>query len=141
MGSRGPVPKRDDQRRRRNAPEVELATAPSNTPEGAPAPEADPDWHPIARRWYDSLAQSGQSFFFEPSDWAQAAFVAEAMSRNLNQGQRLSGQLFAAVIAASSDLLTTEGSRRRLRIELSKAEAAEVDSGIADLMAAYKSQA
>nr|WP_241845841.1 hypothetical protein [Streptomyces sp. MJM1172] len=62
------------------------------------------------------------------------------MSRNLNQGQRLSGQLFASVISAASDLLTTEGSRRRLRIELSKAEAAEVDSGLAELMRAYKEQ-
>ncbi|WP_083462521.1 hypothetical protein [Kitasatospora griseola] len=140
MGSRGPVPKRSDQRRRRNADEVEIATAPSAHPDGSTAPEADPTWHPIAARWYDALASSGQSFFFEPSDWAQAAYVAEAMSRNLNQGQRLSGQLFAAVVAAASDLLTTEGARRRLRIELSKAEAAEVDSGIAELMAAYKAQ-
>ncbi|MFG3405648.1 hypothetical protein [Streptomyces sp. NPDC048142] len=140
MGSRGPVPKRDDMKRRRNSPEVELATAPSANPDGASAPEPESDWHPIARRWYESLVDSGQSFFFEPSDWAQAAYVAEAMSRNLNQGQRLSGQLFASVISAASDLLTTEGSRRRLRIELSKAEAAEVDSGIADLMAAYKAQ-
>jgi hypothetical protein len=140
MGSRGPVPKREDQRRRRNAPEVETATAPSANPDGADAPPAEESWHPIARRWYDSLVNSGQSFFFEPSDWAQAAYVAEAMSRNLNQGQRLSGQLFASVISAASDLLTTEGSRRRLRIELSKAEASEVDSGIAELMAAYKAQ-
>ncbi|MFJ9671080.1 hypothetical protein ACIRP5_09880 [Streptomyces sp. NPDC101221] len=119
---------------------METVTAPSANPDGAAAPPPEEDWHPIARRWYDSLVNSGQSFFFEPSDWAQAAYVAEAMSRNLNQGQRLSGQLFAAVISAASDLLTTEGSRRRLRIELSKAEAAEVDSGIADLMAAYKAQ-
>ncbi|QPB09834.1 hypothetical protein CPT_Shady_081 [Streptomyces phage Shady] len=140
MGTRGPVPKRDDQRRRRNAHEVELATAPSGNPDGATAPPPEDDWHPIARRWYDALAESGQSFFFEPSDWATAAYVAEAMSRNLNQGQRLSGQLFASVISAASDLLTTEGSRRRLRIELSKAEATEVDSGLAELMAAYKAQ-
>ncbi|WP_456114857.1 phage terminase small subunit [Streptomyces katsurahamanus] len=140
MGTRGPVPKREDQRRRRNSPEVETATAPSANPDGATAPPAEADWHPIARRWYDSLVHSGQAFFFEPSDWAQAAYVAEAMSRNLNQGQRLSGQLFASVISAASDLLTTEGSRRRLRIELSKAEASEVDSGIAELMAAYKAQ-
>ncbi len=140
MGTRGPVPKRDDMRRRQNKTDVETVTAPSAHPDGSTAPPADEGWHPIARRWYDSLANSGQSFFFEPSDWAQAAYVAEAMSRNLNQGQRLSGQLFAAVVSAASDLLTTEGSRRRLRIELSKAEAAEVDSGIADLMAAYKAQ-
>lgn len=140
MGTRGPVPKRDDMRRRENKAEVETVSAPSAHPDGSTAPPPDNTWHPIARRWYDALADSGQSFFFEPSDWAQAAYVAEAMSRNLNQGNRLSGQLFASVIAAASDLLTTEGSRRRLRIELSKAEAAEVDSGLDDLMAAYKAQ-
>ncbi|MGW0929547.1 phage terminase small subunit [Streptomyces sp. NPDC002644] len=139
MGNRGPVPKRDNMRRRRNKPEIETQTAPSASPTGAQAPEPDADWHPIATRWYQSLSDSGQSFFFEPSDWAQAAYVAEAMSRNLHQG-RMSGQLFAAVISAASELLTTEGARRRLRIELTKAEAADMDSGLEALMAAYKAQ-
>lgn len=113
---RGPVPKRSDQRRRRNK-DVPMTTG--RAAEDVVQPDADPDWHPIAREWYDSLAESGQSFWFEPSDWATAKYVAEAMSRNLLSG-RFSGQLFAAVLAGTTSLLSTEGDRRRLRIELER---------------------
>lgn len=89
-------------------------------------PAADEGWHPVARAWFESLARSGQSGFYEPSDWAQAVYVAEAMSRNL-WAQRFSAQLFAAVMSATSELLTTEGARRRLRIELERAPQADVD--------------
>jgi hypothetical protein len=123
-GSGGPVPKRSDQRRRRNKLAVPIASAPG-APEVA-RPEADAEWHPIARDWYDSLARSGQSAFYEPSDWATARYVAEAMSRSL-VAAKMSGQLFAAVMSASTVLLATEGDRRRLRIELERA-AAKSDS-------------
>ena len=39
--------------------------------------------HPAARRWFESLAESGQSAFYEPSDWATAYVLAETMSREL----------------------------------------------------------
>ena len=62
--SRGPVPKPSAQRRRVNKPEVPVETAPSAGP--AKAPAADPDWHPVARRWYESLSASGQCTFYQP---------------------------------------------------------------------------
>lgn len=120
MGSRGPVPKRIDQRLG-NVTKAEIAGV-----ERAPAapevvvPEPDEGWHEIARSWFVSLGESGQSRFFEPSDWQTARYVAEAMSTNLQQG-RFSAQLFAAVMAATSNLLATEGDRRRLRLELDRA--------------------
>jgi len=119
-GSGGPVPKRSDQRRRRNAPEPgrELIKAEAGAlPEMPPASE---EWHPAARQWYAALAESGQAQFYEASDWATAFYVAEAMSRNLHQG-RFSAQLFAAVMSGMTELLTTEGARRRARIELERA--------------------
>ncbi|MEW2580139.1 hypothetical protein [Streptomyces syringium] len=82
-------------------------------------PEPEDSWHPIARDWYCSLSTSGQSQFYEPSDVATARYVAEAMSRNL-AGARFSAQLFAAVSSAMTELLTTEGARRRVRIELER---------------------
>lgn len=90
------------------------------------APEVDPSWHPIAQDWYRSLAQSGESRFYEPSDWATARYVAEAMSRNLNSG-KFSGQLFQAVMSAMTELLTTEGARRRARIELERNQGPQED--------------
>lgn len=121
MGTRGPVPKRTDQRRRVNKPEIQVSTAPASPADPEPA---DPEWHPIARDWYEALAESGQSVFYQKSDWATARYVADAMSRNL-AAPRFSAQLFAAVMAATTSLLATEGDRRRLRIELQRATAAD----------------
>jgi hypothetical protein len=130
----GPVPKPASQRRRRNK-ESQATTAPTS-PAAPPAPEPDPDWHPVAVDWFRSLSESGQVQFFEPSDWQVARYVAEVMSRNLNAGSRLSAELFKAVMSAMAELLTTEGSRRRARLELERVTAAAPAS--VALMADYR---
>jgi hypothetical protein len=119
MGARGPVPKRSDQRRRQNKPETPITIGPGPAAPFLP-PAADPGWHDLAQEWYQSLARSGQAVYYQPSDWATARYVAEAMSRNLGNS-RFSAQLFAAVMGAMTELLTTEGARRRVRIELERA--------------------
>lgn len=117
--STGPVPKRSSERRRRNKPEGGSVTSVPVAAEMVECPPADEGWHPIARDWYESLAKSGQAVFYEPSDWATARYVAEAMSRGL-ESSRFSAQLFAAVSAAMTELLTTEGARRRARLEIER---------------------
>ncbi|MGW0984291.1 phage terminase small subunit [Streptomyces xiamenensis] len=121
MGTRGPVPKRSEERRRRNKGEgPEPVAAPSGPPPDAPVlPEPDNDWHPVASDWYLSLRESGQAAFYQPSDWAVARYVAELMSRALS-AERPNGQLIAAINSTMSSLLTTEGDRRRARIELER---------------------
>ena len=128
----GPIPKRSDQRRRRNKPAVPITSAPGAA--SVPVPPADPAWVPAARRWYESLAASGQSVYFEPSDWATAVVWSEVLSRALSQGARPSAQLIAAWSAASNELLTTEGARRRARLELDRR--GEVDSDAESAVAA-----
>lgn len=121
----GPVPKRSSERRRRNKPEegMEITSVPVAAPT-VECPPADEAWHPIARGWYDSLPESGQASFYEPSDWATARYVAEAMSRGMS-ASRFSAQLFAAVSAAMTELLTTEGARRRARLEIERGKPGE----------------
>lgn len=132
----GPVPKRSDQRRRRNTPDGPATVKAESS--GAPEiPDADPGWHPVAARWYEALGESGQSQFYELSDWAVAVYVAEAMSRNLFQG-RFSAQLFQSVMSAMTDLLTTEGARRRARIELERAPDTPVDDPSVAIMEQYR---
>lgn len=115
--TRGPVPKRSTERRRRNKEsETEVTVVAGGM---VKPPEADPEWHEIAADWFNSLRDSGQAQFFEPSDWQAARFVAEVMTRNLNGG-KFSSVLFAAVWAAMNDLLTTEASRRRVRMEIER---------------------
>jgi hypothetical protein len=115
MGATGPIPKRDAERRRRNKPDTDTTTV-EMTGEVV-APDVDRSWHPLAREWYESLAKSGQSKYFEPSDWAAARILAHDMTRHL-ANRRPSSQWFAAVWSAMADLLTTEGSRRRVRMEI-----------------------
>lgn len=151
MGSRGPIPKHPDQRRRRNvkkaAPAKKVAkkataatkkAAPVTTlptpaaPKRVPVPRVDADWHSVAKAWYKSLADSGQSKYYQPSDWATAVLIAESMSRDLQpqfvgfteEGDvikeqiPLKGASLAAYLKAMSVLLVTEGDRRRMECEL-----------------------
>jgi hypothetical protein len=138
MPGDGPIPKRSDQRRRANKPEGgDVTQAPAGP---APTPHAaDETWHPIAIEWFNSLTESGQSKFYEASDWAAARYVAEAMSRNLNSGERFSAVLFAAVMAGMTELLTTEGARRRARLELERGTQPEKAS--VHLMEKYRNAA
>src|SRR5690554_3147614 len=114
MGTRGPVPKRSSERRRRNKDSQVESVVYVGSVE---VPPAEGNWHPIAVGWYESLSESGQSQFFEPSDWAQARFVAEAMTKNL-ESSRFSSELFKAILAGMANLLTSEAARRRVRLEI-----------------------
>lgn len=122
MGTRGPIPERSEARRRRNKPDGPgLIQAPSGPPEGLPdLPDPDPGWHEIAADWYLSLRESGQAAFYQPSDWAMARYVAELMSRGLSSDRAPNGQYVAALNSAMASLLTTEGDRRRARLELER---------------------
>lgn len=136
----GPVPKRSDQRRRRNVSNGP-ALAKGRSAGEPDVPAGDPEWHPIAADWFESLKDSGQAQFYEASDWATAVYVAEAMSRNLKQG-KFSAQLFQSVMSGMTELLTTEGARRRARVELERAQEGPVavDPAVA-LMENYRKAA
>ena len=126
----GPLPKRVEERRRRNAVPGETLVRMRGP---VRAPQAPKGCHPIARKWYMALKKSGQSQYFEPSDWAAAVYVAEAMSRVLGTAEtpvRFSAQAFQATWAAMEDLMTTEAARRRARLQVMRdlGELAEDDS-------------
>lgn len=69
-----------------------------------------------------ALTESAQAKYFEPSDWQAARFVAHEMDRYIRSA-RPSSQMFAALMSAMSDLLVTEGTRRRVRIEIEREQA------------------
>lgn len=120
MGERGPLPKRSDQRMGHRA-KSEAASI-THGPSGVvivDAPEADEMWHPMARDWFTSLATSGQATYYQPSDWQVARVWAEVLSRQL-MADKMSAVMIQAWAASASELLTTEGSRRRGRLELER---------------------
>lgn len=133
MGTRGPVPKRSESRQRRNTPESSITKA-SGAARVA-VPRADPEWHPIAKRLWNSLAKSGQSKFYEPSDWALAYSLMDDLSHYKNATKR-SGQMLASIMASLSSLLLTEGDRRRVQMELSRPTPEQLESeGVTEMNA------
>lgn len=130
MGARGPVPKRNSQRRRANK-ESKAETAPALTA-AVEAPPAVKSWAPAANRWYKSLAESGQAQFFEPSDWQAAQLVAGELSIYLRSKKR-SAMMWSHIWTAMTDLLTTEGARRRLKIEIERPAEDEGDADASDV--------
>lgn len=114
-GPRGQVPKHSSQRRRRNADSIPQKVAVRGA--AVTQPPLRDGLHPLAVDWYTALAKSGQSRFYEPSDWAHAQVVAEAIDAFATERR---ANMLGAIMSASSNLLVTEGDRRRLRLELTR---------------------
>ena len=134
MGARGPIGKRSEERMGHRSKEEKdsITKAPSGSPLDVPdLPDPDPLWHPIASDWYLSLRESGQAAFYQPSDWAVARYAADLMSKVLMSERGPNGQLVAALNSVMSSLLTTEGDRRRARMELErKKPAGQTDADV-----------
>jgi hypothetical protein len=81
----------------------------------------------LAADWYRSLAQSGQSQRYEPSDVSFGRIIAEELSHRL-QAPEFSAMTFTAVAAAADSLACTVGARQRLRIEMQRHPAEEPSS-------------
>ncbi|GAB4588721.1 phage terminase small subunit [Nocardia sp. IFM 10818] len=125
MGTKGPIPKRSDQRVRRNKSDVGLAVVQAIG--SFKIPElglGDP--HPLVADLYASLRHSAQSDYYEPSDWQQARLVCLLLDDLLKSG-RMNGQVLSVVHSMMGELLMSEGARRRVRLEVERAgQAAEV---------------
>lgn len=165
MGTRGPAPKRSDQRLRRNTnykPRSGVAG------EGSQPPfEGDEKWHPVAKEMWASLPESGQSKWYEPSDWVSAYILCETISRELEpqfvgfaegydeDGRAvkmpvstkipIKGASMSAMRAWMASLLITEADRKRAEIELHAGtptpEGGTADARLLDFMAAARGKA
>ncbi|MFF7254802.1 phage terminase small subunit [Streptomyces microflavus] len=133
----GPVPNRETdlaRPRERKGGEVQSVTRGLARP--AKVPNGDRTWHPIAKRLWDSLKESGQADFYQASDWALAYSLCEDLSFYKKSGKR-SGQMLQTIYSAFERLLVAEGDRRRVRIELHEPEP-EVQSAAVLAIADYK---
>ena len=117
-GAGGPVPKRSDQRRRRNVgPKVDkVAASPTVS-----ALEPDGDWPDVVQNHFRSLGRSGQAEFYQESDWAFARLICELLARGF-RAEKMPAMLVTAAIADLARLGVTEGDRRRMRIEIERSE-------------------
>lgn len=127
----GPVPNRESnlaRPRSRKGRDAQAVTRGVARPASIPVP--DPDWHPIATMLWEGLLESGQTGFYQSSDWAFAFSLCEDLTYYKN-GHKRSGQMLQTIYSAMERLLVTEGDRRRVRIELSEPEPEENPAAVA----------
>ncbi len=73
------------------------------------------------------MEKSGQSKFYEPSEWALAYSLMDDLSYYKHMSKR-SGQMLASIYSAMTSLLITEGERRRVQIEISRPTRDQLES-------------
>jgi hypothetical protein len=83
----------------------------------------------MGRRWYEALRRSAQVQFYEPSDWAQAELIVQAIDDYLKDPK---ASHLAAIERLSSSLMVSEGDRRRMRLEVERTELVEDPAHIDD---------
>ena len=118
MGIRGPIPKRTSQRLGNLTKAQKAESIVVKTTGMVEIPPLSESWHDLAKDWYRSLTESAQKSLFEPSDWAAARLLANEMTRMLAGEPNAS--MLSKVWAAMGDLMTTEGARRRLKVEIER---------------------
>jgi hypothetical protein len=128
MASVGPIPKRSDERVRRNLadPITKIGSAGQ-----APQPPLGISFpHALVGDLWESMRTSAQSKFYENSDWAYAKVTLFFLNDLLN-AQKKSPMMLTAINQMLATLLLTEGERRRVRIEVERNEADVVSIDVA----------
>lgn len=133
--AKGPVPKRSDLRIRRNKPVIEIDKVEVLGDVKIPDLDID-DPHPMVVDIYESLTHSGQAYYYEPSDWQYARFAMHFANQLLKTG-RPGSQLLAVVQQMFTDLLISEGSRRRMRMEVERNKSSD-DGKVIDISDVYR---
>lgn len=124
----GPVPKRSDERTRRNKPENEGGVSLSKgerVPYRVPPP--DREWHSRAKQWYRSLSRSGMREYYELSDYEMARVLCDALTEYY---KRPTAMMLATILQGMTSLGVTEGERRRMRIELESPKELETPASV-----------
>ena len=121
-GKSGPVPKRSEERIRRNTTEYGTIDRVNMIGDVEVPDLGIPNVHPMIEDFYESLKQSGQAKYYEPSDWQFARYTMHFADRLVKSGKP-SSQMLAAVNNALQDLLVSEGQRRRVRMEVEREQA------------------
>lgn len=114
----GPIPKRSDERIRRNIPDVPIEKLDIQGEVAIPDLGMD-DPHPMIVDFYESLKDSAQSRYYEPSDWQFARITCYFLDEQL-KSFKPSGQMLATLSSMLTELLVSEGARRRMRLEIER---------------------
>lgn len=121
VGTRGPLPKRAEDRLRRNKdPQGPAREARVVTGLRVTVPSAEDWWSPTAKLMWRALKRDVKAGALEfiNSDWVQAHFIMGELTR-YQESSRQNGQVLSSLFSGLTELGTTVGARRRMGIELS----------------------
>lgn len=112
MAGRGPTPKPDDQRQRRNAtvPMTELVLG--STPVDAPALPGKAKFLKATRDWYDTWCRSPQASQLTVTDWQRLHMLAPLVDQYWRNPDKA---ILAEIRLNERELGATVESRQRLR--------------------------
>jgi hypothetical protein len=123
MGERGPIPKREEERVRRNKTGEDGRETETVTMVGKVEVPKVEFVTPVVQQLWASLPLSGQAKYYEPSDWSYAVLTLNILDNVLADGKVPSAMMLASVDGMMKSLLLTEGERRRMRLEVQRVEA------------------
>jgi len=117
MARPGPIPKRDDERVRRNKTgEDGLETQSFNMDEKVKIPSKK-FIHPTVEGLWKAIKTSVNVMYYEPSDWWYAILTLELWDDILSAGKRPGAMELSALDSMLQRMLITEADRRRVKIE------------------------
>ena len=128
MAYTGPIPKRDEERIRRNIPDNQTdkisVIGAVHIPELGDVSHLG-ETHSLITEMYEAIKQSASVKYFEPTDWQFARLTLHTLNAELiyarNNGKPVGAMKLSAINQMLSALLLTEGDRRRARIEIERA--------------------
>ncbi|MEU4155706.1 hypothetical protein [Actinoplanes sp. NPDC026670] len=139
LGSRGPIPNREEDlarpRERRGSEEQSVTKGVARKVRW---PKADDEWHPLAKEIYNGCRLSGQADFYQQSDIALLRSLMDDLTVAKRNPAVRSGQLLQTLYSQLSNLLVAEGDRRRVRIELTEPSAEETSAEVIAINAYQK---
>lgn len=129
----GPIGKRSDQLIRRNIPEVPIDKISVIGQVAIPELNIE-NPHPMVVDLYESLKHSAQNKFYELSDWQIARLAMLSLNQELTATYKngdprpISAIKLQVINQMFSQLMMTEGERRRARLEIERNQTGDVAS-------------
>jgi hypothetical protein len=114
----GPVPKRSEDRIRHDSNVIDKVHAFGVVRKPDLGLGDDP--HPIIVDFWNSVGESAQSRYYEPSDWQYFRVSLHFLNNMLKRNDKASAQMLTVINQMLQDLLVAEGSRRRVRMEIER---------------------
>lgn len=77
------------------------------------------DPHPTVVRMWDALGDSAFTKYYEPTDWEMARVMLHFLDGQL-KAYKMNANMVSVIQSMMNDLLFSEGSRRRVRMEIER---------------------